>query len=193
VRFGKWDEVLAQPAPAKYYPYLAAIWHYARGLAYAGKGQAPAATLELDSLLAIAKGIPPGATEANNSAELLLTIAQRSLSGVIAIREGRTEEGLRLLSDAVRAEDQTRYDEPTDWLVPVRHTLGAALLEAGRPAEAELVYRADLERNRENGWALFGLAESLRRRVRTQEAAAVQKRFEKAWAHADVKLTASSY
>jgi len=192
-RFGKWDEILAEPAPAKYYPYLAAIWHYARGLAYAGKGQAPAATLELDSLRAIAKAMPPDAMEAINSAELLLTIAQRALEGVIALEEGRTDEGIRLLSEAVKSEDLTRYDEPSDWLTPVRHTLGAALLRAGRAVEAELVYRADLERNPGNGWALFGLAESLRKRNKTQEAAEVRKRFERAWARADVRITASSY
>jgi predicted RNA-binding protein YlqC (UPF0109 family) len=192
-RFGKWDEILAQPAPAKYYPYLSAIWHYTRGLAFAGKGQAPAALVELDSIRTIAAAVSPEATEANNSAQLLLNIAQKTLEGVIAIQQGRTAEGIRSLEEAVRAEDQTRYDEPTDWLYPVRHTLGAALLKAGRAYEAELIYRADLERNRENGWALCGLAESLRKQGKKADADAVQKRFAKAWAGADVKITASSY
>jgi tetratricopeptide (TPR) repeat protein len=192
-RFGKWDEILAQPAPAKYYPYLWAIWHYTRGLAFAGKGQASAALVELDSVRTIAAAIPSEATEANNLAQLLLTVAQKSLEGVIAIKQGRTDEGIRSLEEAVRAEDQTRYDEPADWLYPVRHTLGAALLKAGRTFEAELVYRADLERNRENGWALCGLAESLRKQGKRADAEAAQKRFAKAWSAADVKITASSY
>jgi len=192
-RFGKWDPILAEPAPAKYYPYLWAIWHYTRGLAFAGKGQAPAALVELDSVRTIAAAIPPEATEANNSAQLLLNIAEKTLAGVIAIQQGRAADGIRSLEEAVRAEDQTRYDEPADWLYPVRHTLGAALLKANRAFEAELVYRADLERNKENGWALCGLAESLRKQGKKADADAAQKRFAKAWARADVKITASSY
>ena len=192
-RFGKWDEILAEPPLPRYFPYVAAIRHYARGLAFAGKGQTPAAITELDSLRVITATIPPEATQANNSAQHLLNIAQRSLEGVIALRQGRTDEGIRKLEEAVRAEDQTRYDEPSDWLLPVRHTLGPALLEAGRAYEAELAYRADLERNRENGWALLGLAESLRRQGKKAEADAAQKRFSKAWKGADVRITASSY
>jgi len=192
-RFGKWDEILAEPAPKKYYPFLAAMWHYTRGLAYAGKGQLAPAKVEEDSMRTIAAAIPGEATEGNNPAELLLRIAQSVLGGVVAMKDGRSEEGIRLLEEAVRAEDLTHYDEPSDWAYPARHVLGAALLKAGRTYEAELVYRADLERNRENGWALFGLAESLKKQGKNEEAAAVQKRFAKAWAGADVKIAASSY
>jgi tetratricopeptide (TPR) repeat protein len=192
-RFGKWDEILAQPALPKYYPFLAAIRHYARGLAYAGKGQLDAAQTELDSVKAIATVIPGEATEFNNSAPLLLTIAAKGLEGVIAVKRGRSDDGIKLLEEAVHAEDQTRYDEPADWLCPMRHTLGAALLKAGRAYEAGLVYQADLDRNKENGWALYGLAESLRKQGKTKDAESVQKRFAKAWASADVKITASSY
>jgi tetratricopeptide (TPR) repeat protein len=193
VRFGKWDEILAQPAPPKYYPFVAAMRHYVRGLAYAGKNQLPAALTELDSVKAIAAAIPAEATEFNNTSQLLLTIAQKGLEGVIAVKQGRTDEGIKLLEDAVRAEDQIRYDEPADWLVPMRHTLGAALLKAGRAFQAELVYQADLLRNKENGWALYGLTESLRKQGKTADANASQKRFSKAWAGADVKIAASSY
>ena len=192
-RFGRWNEILAEPALPKYFPYVEAIRHYARGLAHVGKGKAPAAMVELDSLRAIAGRIPPEATQANNSAQLLLTIARTALEGMIALEQGRTEEGIRRLEEAAKAEDQTRYDEPSDWLYPVRHMLGAALLETGKPYPAELIYRADLVRNPENGWALFGLAESLRRQKKNEEAAAAQKRFAQAWAKADVKIKASSY
>jgi tetratricopeptide (TPR) repeat protein len=192
-RFGKWDEILAHPAPQKYYPFLAAMDHYARGLAYAGKGKMPAATVELDSLNAIAAMVSPEATEFNNSAQLLLRIGQKGLEGTIALKQGKTDEGIAALREAVRTEDQTRYDEPSDWLYPMRHTLGAALLKAGRAYEAELVYGADLDRNKENGWALYGLAGSLRKQGKKADADAVQKRFAKAWAGADVKITASSY
>jgi tetratricopeptide (TPR) repeat protein len=112
---------------------------------------------------------------------------------VIAVKRGKADEGIQLLGDAVHAEDQTRYDEPSDWIYPMRHTLGAALLKAGRAYEAMLVYQADLDRNQENGWSLYGLAESLRKQGKTKDAESVQKRFAKAWASADVKITASSY
>ena len=191
-RFGKWDQVLSEPAPRKY-AFATAIWHYARGLAHAGKHAIPEAQADLDSVRAIAATIPGEATEANNSAQHLLGIAQKVLEGSIALESGKAADGIRLLEEAVRAEDQVRYDEPGDWLYPVRHKLGAALLKAGRPYEAALVYQADLDRNRENGWALMGLAESLRKQGKTQDAAAVQKRFVKAWARADVKITASSF
>ena len=115
------------------------------------------------------------------------------MEGTIALQQGRTDEGIKRLEEAVRSEDQIRYDEPSDWLYPVRHTLGAALLKAGRAYEAGLVYQADLERNKENGWALHGLAESLRKQGKKADAESVQKRFAKAWAGADVKITASSY
>jgi tetratricopeptide (TPR) repeat protein len=192
-RFGKWDEILAKPAAPKYYPFNAAMSHYARGLAYLGKGQTVQAQTELDSVKAIAAAIPAEATEFNNSAQLLASIAQKGLEGLIAIQQGRTTEGIKLLEEAVHAEDQTRYDEPSDWLYPMRHTLGVALLKAGRAYEAMLVYQADLDRNKENGWALCGLAESLRKQGKTKDAESVQKRFAKAWANADVKITASSY
>ena len=192
-RFGKWDEILAKPAAPKYYPFNAAMVHYARGLAYAGKGQLDAAQTELDSVKAIATVIPAEATEFNNSSPLLLTIAAKGLEGVIQIKQGKAADGIKLLEEAVHAEDQTRYDEPADWIYPMRHTLGAALLKAGRAYEAMLIYQADLERNKENGWALYGLAESLRKQGKPKDAESVQKRFAKAWASADVKITASSY
>jgi hypothetical protein len=192
-RFGKWDEILARPAAPKYYPFHAAMTHYTRGLAYAGKGNLEAAATELDSVKSIAAGIPEEATEFNNSSQLLLSIAQKGLEGVIAVKRGKADEGIQLLGDAVHAEDQTRYDEPSDWIYPMRHTLGAALLKAGRAYEAMLVYQADLDRNQENGWSLYGLAESLRKQGKTKDAESVQKRFAKAWASADVKITASSY
>ena len=90
-------------------------------------------------------------------------------------------------------QDQLPYTEPPPWYYPVRHTLGAVLFAAGRAADAEKVYREDLKRNPENGWALFGLAQSLREQKQTQEAAQVDERFKKAWARADVQLTASRF
>lgn len=147
--------------------------------------------MERDSVAAIAEALPAEAFEGFNSAKTLLGIATHLVSGEIAAKRGRVDEAVRLLREAVRAEDGLRYDEPSDWYVPIRHTLGAVLLAAGRAAEAQQVYEEDLKRNPENGWALFGLSESLRGQKKTVEAAAAQKRFEKAWQRADVELTAS--
>jgi predicted Zn-dependent protease len=100
---------------------------------------------------------------------------------------------VRELERAVVLEDALPYMEPPAWYYPVRQSLGAALLAAGRADEAEAVYREDLRRNPENGWSLFGLAASLRADGDGREAAAVDRRFRGAWTHADVKLTASRF
>jgi tetratricopeptide (TPR) repeat protein len=112
------------------------------------------------------------------------------LGGEIAAASGRTAEATALLRRAAAAEDGLAYDEPSDWNLPVRHALGAVLLAAGRPAEAEAVYREDLRRNPENGWALKGLELSLRQERRALEAAAVERRFARAWRRADVAAAA---
>ena len=90
-------------------------------------------------------------------------------------------------------QDALRYEEPPAWYYPVRQSLGAVLLNAGRATEAEAVYREDLRRNPENGWSLYGLTQSLRAQKKKEEAAAANQRFRKAWAQADVKLTASRF
>jgi tetratricopeptide (TPR) repeat protein len=115
------------------------------------------------------------------------------LAAELAARRGGTDEAVRLLRQAVSREDELRYYEPPLWHYPVRHALGALLLSADRPREAELVYREDLARHPENGWALFGLAASLKAQGQRQAAAAVEERFNRAWARADVRLTASRF
>jgi tetratricopeptide (TPR) repeat protein len=123
----------------------------------------------------------------------LVELAATIVSGELAAKEGREDEAVRLLAEAVRMQDAQRYNEPPTWHYPARHSLGAVLLGAGRAKEAEAVYRADLERNRENGWALFGLARSLAAQGRTDDAAAIEARFRRAWARADVEIRASRF
>ncbi len=114
------------------------------------------------------------------------------LEGEILVREGKLDEGLAKLNAAVQAEDAMKYDEPPGWMIPVRHTLGATLMRAGRVAEAEQVYRDDLKRVPENGWSLLGLADSLREQKKAgEELAATKARFDKVWAKADLKITSS--
>ena len=128
-----------------------------------------------------------------NSGRYLLTLAAEMLAGQIAFHGGQFEESIRHLETAVRLEDGLNYMEPPDWGSPVRHWLGAVLLESGRPEQAEVVYYEDLQRNPENGWSLFGLLQSLRAQGKTRTAAPVEERFKRAWARADVELTSSRF
>jgi tetratricopeptide (TPR) repeat protein len=195
VRFGMWDEILAYRTPPQSLLYPTGIWHYARGRAFVGKRQVDAAREELEALREIAKSkeLEKVTIWDINSAASLLQIAQRVLAGEIDAAQRNFKEAIQQLNEAVRLEDDLRYTEPADWQYPVRQSLGAVLLEAGKPKEAEAVYREDLRRNPENGWSLFGLMVSLQAQGRTADAAKVEERFEKAWAHADVQLSASRY
>jgi len=113
--------------------------------------------------------------------------------GEIATRGGKLDEGIAQFREALKIEDAGLYFEPPKWYYPIRQSLGAALLKAGRNAEAEAVYREDLKRFPENGWSLFGLAAALKAQGKTAEAEEVDRRFAKAWSAADVKLTASRF
>ena len=153
------------------------------------------AARELAELEAIRRSVPPERTLAGFfKTQDMLLLAAEVLAGEIAVRGGRRRDGGRAhFAQAVKIQDGHWFTEPPPWYYPVRQSLGAALLAAGRPAEAEAVYREDLKRNRENGWSLFGLAQSLRAQGKTAEADQVQARFRQAWARADVTLTASRF
>jgi tetratricopeptide (TPR) repeat protein len=169
-------------------------WHYARGLAHAAKGELYDADRELAEVRKIAAD---PALKFNlfspNTADNILAIAPEVLAGDLAARRKEYDRAIAHLERAVRLEDALVYTEPAEWHYPVRQILADVLLQAGRPREAETVYWADLSRNPENGWSLFGLAQALRAQKRDDEAAAVEKRFEKAWARADAKLTGSRF
>jgi tetratricopeptide (TPR) repeat protein len=130
-------------------------------------------------------------TFSRNGAKTILDIAVEVLGGEIAAGNGDYAQAIARLHRGVLLEDNLIYNEPPDWHVPVRQSLGAVLLEAGRSVEAEAVYWQDLSRNRENGWSLFGLMQSLRAQGKQQQADRVAKRFKKAWSAADITLTAS--
>jgi len=128
-----------------------------------------------------------------NSAGDVLGIAVDVLGAELARGDGDLATAFIRFERAIAAEDALHYDEPPDWEFPVRHQYGAALLAAGRPQKAEAVYREDLARHPHNGWALYGLAQSLRAQSKTAEASEVQRAFEEAWKRADVQLTASAF
>jgi len=193
VRFGRWDEILAEPDQyAEHMPFTRAFHHAARALAYAAKGDPANARKAQMVYLERAKLVPKDDFLGNNSCDAILGVANRMIEGEILVAENKIDNGLAELRAAVTAEDALKYDEPPGWLIPVRHSLGAVLMRTGRFAEAEQVYRDDLARLPENGWSLFGLSESLRAQKRNEEEAATTKaKFEKLWAKADLKITSS--
>ena len=193
-RFGEWEAILSEPRPPEDSLFWNGVWHYARGMAFTATGKLNEANHELDSLRSItAQKSLDGyrVTFSRNGAKAILEIANEVLAGELAAKRGYHDLAIARLHRAILLEDNLIYNEPPDWHVPARQALGAVLLEAGRPAEAESIYWQDLSRNRENGWTLFGLMQSMRAQGKTEQAALVEDRFRKAWNRADVTLTAS--
>lgn len=193
LRFGRWDEMLAEPEPAERFPIARAVRRYARGVSLAAKRDVPAARREQALFREAARGLPDDALFVLNTAADVLAVADAMLEGELLYREGRTDDAVASLREAVRREDALRYIEPPDWIQPVRHALGATLTDAGRWADAEQVYRDDLVRHPHNGWSLFGLAEALRAQGQSTAAAEVHRQFQEAWRHADIQLTSSCF
>jgi pimeloyl-ACP methyl ester carboxylesterase len=190
-RFGRWQDVLTEPKPPAHEPYATGIWHYGRGLGFVARGQLDRAGAELAAVKATMSHEAFATTLKDLPLLTNLQIASRMLEGELKLREGDAAGAIAVLREAVTIEDGLPYAEPPIWHHPPRQVLGAMLLDAGRPADAELVYREDLKRFRENGWSLFGLRQSLHAQHRGQEAAEVQRRFERAWSRADITLTSS--
>ena len=194
IRFGKWTELLQVPTPHKDYVFARGLWHLGRGIAYANSNrhrQAQEELKELKRLMETTAAEEEFVGFAN--AQSVLRLASDLLAGEIAVKRGNFDDALPILERAVRLEDGMVYNEPPDWPLPIRHSLGAALLEAGRADEAETVYWEDLKRNPDNGFALFGLHQALKTQGNEAGAADVWTRFEEAWAKADFDLTSSRY
>lgn len=195
VRFGRWDEIAGQANPAPDLPYVTAIWHYAQAMAALRQGRAEQARTHAEQLRWIS---------ADPALEQLLVwdryplahaarIASLSVDAELALAQGDTDRAMAALREASTIEDGIPYDEPPGWHSPVRHRLGAVLLEHGEAVAAEAVYREELKRNPGNGWSLKGLALSLQAQGRTGEADAVAREFDAAWRQADVELAASHF
>jgi tetratricopeptide (TPR) repeat protein len=192
-RFGMWNEILQEPEPPEIFPIARAMRHQIRAVAYAAKGATAKAREEQELFREAAKKPAKDATFGNNKAADLFAVGDDMLEGEILVREGKMEAGVKALRSAIAKEDKLRYSEPPDWVVPVRHALGAFLLRDGRHAEAEAVYREDLRRWPDNGWSLHGLLANLAAQGKKGEAAKVRARFEEIWKHADVKITSSCF
>jgi tetratricopeptide (TPR) repeat protein len=193
VRFGKWDDILAETDNyPDYMPFTRAFHYAARAIAFAAKGDTENARKEEAVFAERASLVPKWIPVGNNSAGAILPLVQLMVEGEIFIAEGKLDNGLDRLRAALKVEDALNYDEPPSWMIPVRHSIGANLMKAGRFAEAEQIYREDLRRLPDNGWSLYGLAESLRQQKNnTPEAHAIEARFQKIWAKADLKIGSS--
>jgi tetratricopeptide (TPR) repeat protein len=194
VRWGKWDEILGMPEPEADLLYPRAAWHYAQGLAKLRTGKAAEAQAHADALRqTVSSGALDALTYNFNSTASLMKIASHVLDGEILAAKGDTAGAVQHLTEAVEAEDALVYDEPPPWHVPARQNLGVVLLAAGKPAEAEAVYRADLDVYPWNGWSLYGLAQSFDAQDKAKDAAQAHDRFDRAWKRADVKLESSRF
>jgi hypothetical protein len=193
VRFGQWDTLLAEAPPNPDLPALTGGYLYATSTALAAKNQPAAARERLAQLDQLIAGLSADVPAGLNALRDVLAVARRVAAARIGTAEGRTEDALRDLQEAVRLEDGLGYNEPADWFFPVRHLLGAQLLRAARPTEAERVYRDDLQRHPGSGWALFGLAQALKAEGRGDEARATEAQFRQAWSHATISITASAF
>ena len=193
LRFGLWDEMLAEPAPDARLLGLRGGYLYARAVALAAKARIAEAKQTLADLEQLAQATPADYGAGLNTAHDMFAIARLVAGARIAAAEAQPELALKLLREAVVLQDRSAYDEPEDWFFPVRHLLGANLLQAGQAAEAEQVYRRDLQLHPRNGWALFGLAQALKAQQKSAEAAAVEREFQASWREADVSLSASAF
>lgn len=194
VRFGRWEDILREPRPDAAYGFMTAMWHYARGMAYRHTGSLGKAEKERRALAAIGNGAAMRDKLVGFApAPAVIGIADEVLGAEIAAARGNLEAAIARLDRAARIQDGFLYNEPPDWYFPVRHYLGAMLLDAGRASEAETVYWQDLARNPANGYALFGLRQALAAQGKGTQAARAAAQFATAWREADVQLTSSKF
>lgn len=193
LRFGKWDEILAEPAPPPALTLDTAVWLYARGFAHANKGDLAAARDDAAKLSDLLNGDFSRFQPFNIPARQMIDLSLALLDGEIARISGDLDDAVARFRLAANIERQLPYTEPPYWHQPVSHLLGAALLQDHRPAEAEAVYRESLKTYRLDGWALYGLAQALDQQGKAAEAAAARKAFTEAWRFADVTLTSSRF
>lgn len=194
VRFGRWEEILAEPEPPASQGFVRLIWHYARGTAFAWTNRFDEAEAELTALRALSEQpAPDDSVFWSAPPRVIDEIAEEVLAGELASLRGDDKAAIQHLDRAVRLQDELPYTEPPDWHYPLRHSLGPALLSGGKPVQAEAVYREDLRMNPKNGRALFGLVQAMRAQNRFGDAFETEKRFEAAWSSADYTLTTTAH
>jgi tetratricopeptide (TPR) repeat protein len=189
LRFADWRAVLKAPRPEAGLPISNGIWHYARGIALAARGERATAEAERRSLAQIQGSLPEGSAYGLNAGSDILAIALAVLDGRIAAAKGDRKAAIESFREAVTMQDKIAYNEPADWYYPVRETLGAMLLNDGQAVEAEQVFREDLERTRRNARSLFGLWQALLKQGKTADAELVYRQFEKEWQGSEMQLS----
>jgi tetratricopeptide (TPR) repeat protein len=194
VRFGKWDDILQTPNVPQAWVYASSMQHFAKGLAYARRQQFEQANREMqrmkDSINSPQLQEHPNAFNPGIEA---VQVAEKVLQGVMAEERGMLTQSITLLKEAVHEEDGMLYNEPKDWVLPVRHYLGRVLLKAKQYAEAEKIYKEDLKINPNNAWALTGLQEALQKQNKRKEASTIQQKAQKAKERSDINMTASAF
>lgn len=193
IRFGQWEALLRELPPPNTFRLTQAIWRLGRGMALIASGRVPGAEGEHAALATLAKRFARNRTTEEQAERAIIQIAERLLAGELATYHKHYDAASTALREAVKLEDELPYMEPPFWPIPVRHYLGVVLQKAGRPHEAESVYRTDLIKNPQNGWAQYGLMQSLRAQRKDREANEVEKQWKRAWIHADVNLVASRF
>ena len=204
VRFGMWQEIVDEPFPedAELFSFSTALQHYARTVALSNLGHIGEAQAERDLFRTACAAVPETRYMFNNPAKNVLDIAHHMAEGELAYKSENVEEGLLQLRAAVDVSDGLLYDEPWGWMQPPRHALAALLLEQGRHAEAEAIYRADLGldgtlaravQHPRNVWSMHGLDECLAARGETVERPHVQSLLAQAVARSDVPIRSSCF
>ncbi|HEY5691597.1 MAG TPA: hypothetical protein VIS49_09085 [Cyclobacteriaceae bacterium] len=193
IKFGQWEKILALPKPTDDLIYPTAIWHYSRGMAFANLGKMEQAREELGKLDELS-GSPSIAEQLNwgiNKVTDVCKISSKVLQSELYAKEGKYNDAIALLKEAIAIEDNLNYNEPPDWFFSVRHILGNLLLQTKDYAQAEVIYNEDLMHWPKNGFALSGLFEAQSAQAKTKEAEETRNRFLDAWQHADTELKAS--
>jgi tetratricopeptide (TPR) repeat protein len=190
-RFGKWTDMLAQPVPQEKNAFVNAMYRYSRALAFAGVGQIKEAESERERMAEIAGGVSEKETLMNNSTQSVLAVGLVELEAKIARARKDMDAEIASLQRAVELQDKLNYMEPPEWHYPIREALGGAFLRSGRAAEAEAVFRKDLEVNPRNGRSLFGLIEALKMQGKTVGVEWVKREFAEAWKYAPIALKIS--
>jgi tetratricopeptide (TPR) repeat protein len=191
IRFGKWEDVLLEPAPPAKRPVMLAVHHYARGIAFAALGRTDESRREIAAFRAQVPNVPADWWIFSNKIHDVLPIAHAMLEGELAFREGRLDDAWRALRRGIDAEDKLVYDEPPGWMIPVRHAMGALMMSAGEYAQAEQLYREDQVQHPGNGWSMLGLRQALLAQGRADEAAHITPKLNRAWKRVANRPTSS--
>ncbi len=191
LRFHRWADILAMQAPDPTMKTATVFYHFARGMALAGKGEADQAEAEYKMVSEAEKATPPDAIFSmpfNNKTKNILQIAKNVLGAQIAVARKNNAAAAGMLREAVAGQDNLKYGEPPDWFFPVRESLGGVLLMSGDAKGAEKVFREDLAKNPRNPRSLFGLRQALKAQDRNYDAWFVEKEFHNSWKGGDAPL-----